>query len=157
MKREIEKPFKRTFVCCQTVEYAVIFFVSQPDYLPGHPSLPSQKSQRDLTVLVLEASIELLRSYGLHTPLQFLQHSPLQKIFFAHGAQTTDWKVPVPYLPTYKPDWITWRKYSSNYIWGPLAIAGSERFSRWRPSRKLKSPIRDFIRKEDRLERKRQL
>lgn len=42
-------------------------------------------------------------------------------------------------------------------MWGPLDIAGSEGFSRWRPSRKLKSPIRDFIRKEDRLERKRQL
>ena len=46
---------------------------------------------------------------------------------------------------------------SSNYIWGPLDIAGSVGFSRWRPLRKLKSPIRDFIRKEDRLERKRQL
>lgn len=121
-------------------------------FLPGRPSHPSQKFPKDSIVPVLEESIGLLLSCALHISLQFLQHSPLQKIHFAHGADGAQSYRASGSSPLDNSRWFTQMEYPLNWKLGPQDIAGSQKFSRWRPLRKQRNLIRDFTKSEGRYE-----
>ena len=71
---------------------------------------------------LLEEPIELSLFCALHISLQFHRQSPLQKIHFAHGAQSNRSSSS---SPLNRSNRFTWRKYHLNWCQRPQVIAGS--------------------------------
>lgn len=158
MKREIEKPLKRTIRVLSNCWVRC-------DFPCFTTRLLAWSSQPPVTKV----------SDGFNCPCTWGIHRTFEILWPTYSATVSPtFAIAKDFLCTWRANYrlrsssplsshiqtrLNYMKYlpSSNYISGPLDIAGSEGFSRWRPLRKLKSPIRDFTGKEDRLVKRRQI